>query len=124
MNIPAGLYYNSFPTGSNYICDPPVLDTDIDVMYWVKDLYETDKYLLKNGWTLCGNEEYNNTGWKAYRNGKYNAIVTPVYEHYIKFYAATELAKKMNLLDKEERIELFNIICENKYGNRSNQQTI
>lgn len=114
MDIPANLYYTSFPTGSAYICDPPVTDTDIDTMYWVKDIYETDRILLKDGWGSCGDAAYSVGCWKAYRNGRYNAIVTSNYEHYIKFYAATELAKKMNLLDKEERIELFGIICGEK----------
>ena len=111
MLIPENLYYSYFPTGSNYICNPPVEDTDIDTMYYVKNLTETDEQLIKEGWTDCGKEGYKRQGiWKAYRKGKYNAIITNSFDFYLKFEAATELAKKRNLLDKEERIELFNII--------------
>lgn len=43
MNIPKELYISCFPTGSNYICNPPVEDTDIDTMYLVHNVEETDK---------------------------------------------------------------------------------
>lgn len=110
MNIPDNLYFSMFQTGSNYICNPPVLDTDIDTMYYVKDIYEADKALLADGWKPCDKGEYGVGEWRAYRNGKYNALITANYDYYCKFEAATELAKKRNYLDKEDRIELFSII--------------
>lgn len=110
MNIPKELYISCFPTGSNYICNPPVEDTDIDTMYLVHNVEETDKRLVADGWTICGNNEYAVGKWRAYRNGKYNAIVTANWDMYIRFEAATELAKKYNLLEKEERVEFFEII--------------
>ena len=54
--IPSYLYSNTFPTGSNYICNPPVTSTDIDQMFLVYNLEETKKTLLKDGWTLCGHD--------------------------------------------------------------------
>lgn len=107
MDIPENLYYCKFLTGSSYICNPPVLDTDIDTMYYVKDIYEADKAILQDGWELCGKEEYKNSNWKAYRKGKYNALITSNFKHYTLFEAATELAKKRNYLDKDDRIEIL-----------------
>lgn len=111
MTIPSELYYSSFPTGSNYICNPPVTNTDIDVAYYVKDLYNTACVLKEQGWVDCGTDEYGYEGWAAFRKGVDNAICFASFDDYIRFEAATELAKKKNLLDKEERVELFTIIC-------------
>ena len=108
--IPTYLYLNSFKTGSNYICNPPIEDTDIDEMFFVYDLEKTDIDLTRDGWTKCGISEYAVTGWAAYRKGNLNALVTSSQDHYDKFEAATELAKKRNLLNKEDRIKLFNTI--------------
>ncbi len=118
MNIPKYLYTMCFPTGSNYICNPPVEDTDIDTMYFVKDLYEADRIILAEGWTACDKGEYDISNWRAYRKGKYNALITDNYNHYIRFEAATELAKKYNLLEKEERIEIFEIVTGKQKGNK------
>lgn len=118
MNIPNNLYTMCFPTGSNYICNPPVTNTDIDTMYLVKDMYEADKNILADGWTACDKGEYSIGNWRAYRKDKYNALITNNYDHFIKFEAATELAKKYNLLEKEERIEIFEIVVGKQKGNK------
>jgi len=105
--IPSYLYMISFPTGSSYICNPPVLDTDIDVMHLVYDMEEVNKELLKDGWTLCGQDEYALGVWAAYRKDKLNALVTTSKKYFDKFFNATQEAKKLNLLKKEDRINLF-----------------
>lgn len=109
--IPDYLFYNSFPTGSNYICYPPVTNTDIDHMFLVYNIEETEDTLIEEGWTKCGADGYAANGWCAYRKGNLNALLTDDQEHYDKFEAATELAKKRNLLNKEDRVKLFNLIC-------------
>lgn len=108
--IPNHLYLCSFPTGSNYICNPPVTDTDIDEMFYVYSLEETKVELLSDGWKECGISEYAIGDWAAFRKGKNNALITQNKQHYDKFEAATELAKKRNLLKKEDRVKLFNLI--------------
>ena len=106
--IPSYLYTASFPTGSSYICNPPVLDTDIDQMFLVDDLEKVSKILEKLGWKRCGNEEYQIGKWVAYRKDNLNALLTNNLKHFNLFLQATEEAKKLNLLKKEERIALFN----------------
>ena len=105
--IPSYLYTASFPTGSSYICNPPVLDTDIDHMFLVDDLEKVSQVLEKLGWKRCGNEEYQIGKWVAYRKDNLNALLTDNLDHFNKFLQATEEAKKLNLLDKKDRIALF-----------------
>ena len=109
--LPETCFISYFHTGSNYICNPPVENTDIDYMYYVNDLDECIAYLKTNGWKVCGGEEYNVDMWIAFRKEKDNVILTDSIVHYNKFEAAKELAKKRNLLNKEDRIELFRQIC-------------
>ena len=108
--IPNHLYLCSFPTGSNYICNPPVTDTDIDEMFYVYSLEETKEILLNEGWKEGGIGEYAIGDWAAFRKDKNNALITDNKHHYDKFEAATELAKKRNLLNKEDRVKLFHTI--------------
>lgn len=116
--IPKYLYIASFPTGSNYICNPPVTDTDIDEMFLVRSIDHAMDVLESNGWKLCGNEEgYGDTQWLAFRKGKYNALITSSTTYFNNFLKATEEAKKRNLLDKKDRIALFNEMCNKGYVN-------
>ena len=123
--IPSYLYTATFPTGSNYICNPPVTDTDIDQMFLVTNLNTTEQYLMDNGWKICGVTEYARTNWAAYRKENLNALITDDPDHFAKFYHATELAKERNLLKKEDRIELFNKICgQMTYKKKQHAETI
>lgn len=106
--LPTDYYISYFPTGSKYICNPPVITTDEDWMYLVNDLDDTHLYLSSEGWVVSG-VSYNTIEnmWASYRKGVINLLVTNSQDHYNKFEAATELAKKRNLLNKEDRVALF-----------------
>ena len=108
--IPSYLYKVSFPTGSNYICNPPVTDTDIDQMFLVYDLYRAAEELDLLGWKECrskNNNEYPTDVMLAFRLGVNNALLTDNEEYFNNFYKATEEAKRRNLLNKADRIALF-----------------
>lgn len=108
--IPSYLYKVSFPTGSNYICNPPVTDTDIDQMFLVYDLYRAAEELDQLGWKECrskNNNEYPTDVMLAFRLGVNNALLTDNEEYFNNFYKATEEAKRRNLLNKADRIALF-----------------
>lgn len=97
-----------YATGSRVICDPPPDDTDYDVV--VLKVAPIDL----TGWTCesaCG--EYV-PQFVSYRRGKVNLIVTDDAEFYDRFVAATRVAKRLNLLKKEDRIALFQAVL---YGN-------
>jgi hypothetical protein len=92
-------------------CDPPPTDTDADYLVFVKTLH---KYGVLEILSLDADEE--NSGYaptgerRSYRFGEINIILTfdPVF--YNKFMASTALAKRFNLLDKQDRIDLFRAI--------------
>lgn len=109
--IPSYLYRVSFPTGSNYICNPPVTNTDVDEMFLVDDLQEVNFQLTGLGWTKCGLEEetYQDkpSHWAAYRKENMNALLTTDLKYFMDFFKATEEAKHLNLLNKEDRVALF-----------------
>lgn len=100
------------PTGSYVICSPPVEDTDRDILIYVRSISSFGRDLMNFGWELCG-EEYPNQkeyGFIAYRKGIYNLIITGNESFYNLFSQATDLAKKLNLKEKQQRIDLFDYI--------------
>jgi len=99
-----------FPIGSNYICNPPVTNTDIDYMCLVQNLTIAHSYLILDDWVPSAERDYPDTNWFSYRKGKDNIIVTDNIKYYLKMYYATETAKLLNLQDKADRIALFNQI--------------
>lgn len=108
-------------SGSSFICDPPVTNTDTDYVVFVTDKKEVCQYLTENGWTFCGNEAYSNpdNDFLAVRNGDLNYILVDDEPTFDQWEAATLLAKKRNLLDKEERIKLFRNIFKRQNKNPS-----
>lgn len=101
----------SYPTGSRYICNPAPKDTDNDTVILVNGFYDYDTILRDDGWEDCG-PDYDNVGeFRAYRKGEENYIVTEDPEFYDSYVKATEGAKALNLLKKEDRIALFQAVC-------------
>lgn len=101
------------PTGSRYICDPPVTGTDKDTVVLVKRGYE--KSFDSDGFTPQTTRiEYESIGeFVSWRRGDENLIATTDEGFYNRFVKATEMAKKANLLKKQDRIDLFQRILYN-----------
>ncbi len=99
-------------TGSSVICNPPVTDTDIDVVILANDPEEVKCFLEDEGWAICGSKEGygNDSSFTAYRKGKDNYIIVEDQAEFDRWEAATLLAQKRNLLKKEDRIKLFSHI--------------
>lgn len=92
------------PVGSRATCDPAPENTDIDYLVLVK------KRTCPVGWELdTGGVHYEPSEgeFNSWRKGNVNLIVTDSYFFYDKFVVATKLAKRFNLLDKRDRIALF-----------------
>lgn len=105
----------SSPTGSNYTCDPPVTDTDVDYLVLVQDLWQAVEVLERvEDWCLCqgadgayqNDKEYANT-WYAMRKGNINLIMTDDPAWYQRAVHATTVCKQRNILDKADRIIVF-----------------
>lgn len=101
-------------TGSNYTCDPPVVNTDIDYLVLVQDLWHALGALADEGWTLCegkdGAYEEDDTyslDWYAVRKGSFNLILTADPGWYQRAVQATTICKMHNILDKADRIIVF-----------------
>lgn len=115
----AGYDVSAFMVGSRVTCDPPPRDTDCDILVFAARSAERDgekssyklveDYLLTNGYKPHPrSKEYSGLGgFTSYRNGIYNVILTGDTVLGIRFNSATRLAKKLNLLEKQQRVGLF-----------------
>jgi len=100
------------PTGSHYICNPPVTDTDIDFICFTNDIGQTLEMLVNGGWNHTNLDDVDKyrgmeKEFLTFRRDNYNLIVTEIKSFYDSFVYATEEAKKQNILDKQKRIHLF-----------------
>lgn len=110
-------YEKHHKTGSNYICNPPVTDTDVDyvVLCPVKEDFLSEA--AHHGWEVHSDEDYpEDDDFCSVRNGNVNLIVTESIEFYGRFVTATELCKRLNTMEKSERVSIFQGIL---YGNLS-----
>lgn len=107
--------------GSRVTCNPPPLNTDCDILVYTR--HKRFLTLLEgHGWEYCSADEgYGNAvenwherdkkvGFTSLRFEDYNVIIVYSEEHYGKFMLATELAKRLNLLKKSDRVTLFHAI--------------
>lgn len=109
------------PTGSFYICQPQVLDTDKDYVVLVKDLNKSQSKLQELGYkaSISDSDEYDleaEGGFMCYRKGDINLIVTEDEKFFLKFWEATVLAKQLNLKEKNDRIYLFKYVLYGTLG--------
>lgn len=100
----------ALPVGSGATCDPPPTDTDYD--YLVLGDVRVIETLVANGFTQDGQpERYDDMpDFGSWRKDNVNIICTFDSSFHSKFLLATKLAKKYNLLKKEDRIELFQAV--------------
>lgn len=114
IEIPDNLFVRIHQTGSSVICNPPVTNTDIDFIICTGKQKQLDKFLNENEFENSSDDqadyELDKEGFSCYRKDNVNLIVTTQYEWYLKWVTATELAKKLNLLNKDDRITLFKFI--------------
>jgi len=120
VNIPEKYYEKYIRTGSSVICNPPVLDTDIDFVIKSKDVDIIKNYLscelkfnVLTGEESEANYEGLNIGSEYFyslKKDNINIMLVQDESFFIKWLNATLLAKKLNLLKKEDRITLFQYV--------------
>ena len=100
------------PTGSRFTCDPPVMDTDEDYVCLMTD----EDVLFDLGFTCTTQEDttYELSDFTTWRHKHLNLVVTESLPFFEKFVEATNEAKRLNILEKGERIKLFQKML---YGN-------
>lgn len=106
------LVINWFRTGSSVICDPPVLNTDIDFMILTYDKRNLTHLLKISGFFQDGRGVYDQGLFYSYRKGNINLIITTDKSHFFRFLGATLVSKTLNLRDKDKRIDMFNCLTD------------
>jgi len=106
LQIPEELYDKVAATGSSYICNPPVIDTDIDFVIYSQGWDKLHDWCEKNAFKT-NFEAYEHEAFRSYKRGVINLIITDDPIFYKRFVKATEIAKQLNLLNKQQRIDLF-----------------
>lgn len=102
-------------TGSAYICDPPVSDTDIDYLVLTDDKSDFLDEASRKGWSVHSDDDYPECDdFVSVRKGRINLIVTEDLYFYGRFRTATELCREINVLEKSRRVEIFQGVL---YGN-------
>lgn len=107
--------------GSRVTCDPPVCDTDRDILCLVDSTSEFTDQAELDGFRLMGSkvdedteDESGRSPFVSMKCGEVNLIATSDREFFGRFMAATRVATRLNLLNKGDRIALFQAVL---YGN-------
>lgn len=109
----------SMRTGSSYICNPPVEDTDVDYVLLVDNIQGIGAALLAEGWRNCLDDakdactlpkDSKHSPRLIVRKDEYNLIIVDSSESFNIWRISTDLAKRFNLLVKEDRVDLFSAI--------------
>ena len=105
-----------FQTGSRAICNPPPQDTDDDYLVYQDIPFanqdgDIESFLDKNGFK-SETEEYegDETLFSSWRRGKLNIILTTDHGFAQKHIAATKVCRELNLLEKSQRIMVFQAV--------------
>lgn len=98
--------------GSRVTCNPAPVNTDEDFLALVP--FNVTKLMRDDGFTQDGSPEFytgnDNGGFRSFRKGDMNIITTESTEFFDRFMTATALAKRFNLLEKADRIALFQAV--------------
>jgi hypothetical protein len=114
-----GLFEMRTPVGSRITCTPPPMDTDQDWLYLTSDLARFVKAAeaakFEVGGSCCDDDSSTVQVFQSLkRNDRINIIVTANKAFHDRFLAATHVARRLNLLNKPDRIALFQAVL---YGN-------
>lgn len=96
------------PAGSRYVCNPPVLGTDIDFLVYCDD--GAIDNLIIYGYIETKMKYGGSKPITCFRRGKVNVITTKDRDYFIAFEVATHLVKQFNLRNKLDRVALHEIV--------------
>lgn len=100
-------------TGSRVICNPPPLDTDEDWLLLLDGPAFDESVVLLLEMDFSTSELYlgqEDNRFRAFKKGSLNILLTKDSKFFAAFSAATFVAKKLNLLKKNDRIMLFQAV--------------
>ncbi len=115
------------PVGSRVTCDPAPMDTDADYLVYM------DKACVRPFVAILMAHDYDFNGsriedatnalpdnwrFKSFKRGVCNIILTASEDFCDRFLAASHVCKRLNLLNKEDRIAVFQaVLYANKWAN-------
>lgn len=117
LGVPVNVWRAAMLTGSRFVCNPPIQDTDFDIVLYVENTERNDivQLLVGEGWVVGGSHRPSSNG--AFASVKktidgvlYNLIIVDDGIAFNRWQAATHLCKKLNLLDKNDRIAIFSAV--------------
>lgn len=103
--------------GSRVTCNPPPEDTDEDwlvEMPWHTARLTIVSTLCDAGWELETDDHYKDAQFLSFRRDNVNILLTWDEEFARRHHAATRVCKELNLMEKNQRISLFQAVL---YGN-------
>lgn len=110
--------------GSTETCDPSPTNTDLDILVLSKECANLLKTSKRLGYSYTGSIIIDESGdmeenqFFSIKKGIVNIIATEDARFFDRFILASKLAKRLNLLDKSDRIDLFQTIL---YDNAPNE---
>ena len=102
--------------GSRVTCDPAPVDTDQDFLVLVSQHFFRSggaSALEGAGFKLDNPSQHylpECSAFNSWRRGHVNLIVTASYDFHRRFLAATQIAKRLNLMHKPDRVALFQAV--------------
>jgi len=102
--------------GSRVTCNPPPTDTDQDILVLVDELQPFALKACAAGFDLAGSAPVEHwlttptTLFASLTRGELNLICTETADFYNRFMAASSVAKRLNLMQKADRIALFQAV--------------
>jgi len=113
------------PVGSRVTCSPPPMDTDEDFLLLVEDLNEAVIKLKEIGFDAGMTPEQKKAyaslqrtsggRFKSLRLGDVNYIITESAFFFDRFLTATHICKTLNVMDKKQRILVFEGVFGDSY---------
>lgn len=108
--------------GSRITCNPPPTNTDQDILVLVKAIpfyqLEQDGWIMGAGSNITYRNHDGDFKFLSFRKGDLNYIITTSDRFFDDFMTCTRLAKKFNLLLKEDRVLLFDTFMEKEIVNQ------
>lgn len=98
--------------GSRATCNPPPMDTDEDILILVNDIEDFEDWALES--FVAEGYSGEDKSFSSLRLGSLNLIVTDQKSFFDKFMVATTVAKRLNLMNKEDRRALFQAVLYRK----------
>lgn len=122
--IAAGMVTDIAEVGSRITRNPPSESSDFDFLVLVKSIDDFIEAVGEEGFDVEGGMAYSSSGEKPVfisfryldeQKNEINLIVTEEVDFYKKFLLATHVAKRLNLMERHERVTLFQAILYLRY---------